>query len=309
MGILGLAQAVLVALSLGTAHGTDAARNNHSEIVFTDSQAAVLMADSVSGGPMVVAAGQKLIQPFGIAVANNGELLVSDTGCMGLLGVDPVSKSQRVVSSGGSLGVPFGIAVERDGTILVANAQALLRIDQASGAQTIASSGQLFRAPIAVAVAANGQIFVVDLLGSVIQVDPATGAQSLVASGGYLKRPQGIAVSGDHIYVTDVGTSDGNFGLGRIIHINFQTRQQSVLSEGGYLVGPVGIAVADAGDLVIGDPYTINPQSLDLADGGFDGAIIRVNRANGSQNLVARGRENFVNPRCVAIVNSAAAAN
>src|SRR5439155_25598027 len=172
---------------------------------------------------------------------------------------------------------PFGIAVERDGTILVANAQALLRIDQASGAQTIASSGQLFRAPIAVAVAANGQIFVVDLLGSVIQVDPATGAQSLVASGGYLKRPQGIAVSGDHIYVTDVGTSDGNFGLGRIIHINLQTRQQSVLSEGGYLVGPVGIAVADAGDLVIGDPYTINPQSLDLADGGFDGAIIRVN--------------------------------
>src|SRR5437016_14628879 len=49
MGILGLEQAVLVALSLGTAHGTDAARNNHSEIVFTDSQAAVLMADRVSG--------------------------------------------------------------------------------------------------------------------------------------------------------------------------------------------------------------------------------------------------------------------
>jgi len=45
-----------------------------------------------------------------------------------------------------------------------------------------------------------------------------------------------------------------------------------VVSEGGILVGPVGIDLNYSGQLVVGDPYTINPESPEVYDGG----IIRI---------------------------------
>jgi len=275
-----------------------AAPSDRCEVVFTDSQSAVLRADALTGRPAVLTRDHNLMQPFGIAVGQNGEFFISDTGCLSILGINPITGEQRVISRGGILGLPFGIAVERSGMILVANAQALLRVDPETGAQTIVSSHGLFRAPIGVTVAENGDIFVVDALGPVIRVEPTSGAQTLISSGGYLKRPQGIAVKGADVYVTDVATADMNFGVGRVVRVHIHTGKQFVLSEGGYLVGPVGIAVEPNGHLIVGDPYTINPQSADL----FDGGIIRIDKVTGAQKLVARGAQSFVNPRGVAVI-------
>ena len=285
------------ALAAGRTSTRQVSDRSQSDIVFTDSQAAVLKTSTATPGTAVVAAGQKLNQPFGICVRPNGECLVTDTGCLAIIGVDPASGTQRVVSTGGMLGIPFGIAMEESGSVLVVNAQSLLRIDPETGTQSVASSGNLFRVPVAVTVAGNGNIFVADIMGSIIQVNPRTGAQTLISTGGYLKRPQGIAVRGQDIYVTDVATSDGNFGIGRIIHVNANNGRQAVLSEGAYLVGPVGISVLGNGDLIVADPYTINEQSQDL----FDGGIIMVESSSGNQTLIARGQEGFVNPRCVAV--------
>jgi len=83
------------------------------EIVFTDSQAAVLRADAIAGGPAIISTGDKLMQPFGIVVGKNGEFFVSDTGSLGLLGINRLTGQQRWISRGGMLGVPFGIAAER----------------------------------------------------------------------------------------------------------------------------------------------------------------------------------------------------
>jgi hypothetical protein len=273
-----------------------------TDVVFTDSQAAVLKTSTSTHGSALVAEGQKLDQPFGICVCPNGEYLVTDTGCLAIIGVNPADGTQRIVSRGGMLGVPFGIATEKNGSVLVANAQSLIRIDPQTGAQSVASSGGMFQVPIAVAVAANGNIFVADILGSIIQINPRTGLQTLITSGGYLKRPQGIAVRGHDIYVTDVATADGNFGIGRIVHVNAQNGRQTVLSEGAYLVGPVGISLAANGDLIVADPYTINEDSQSL----FDGSIILVDSSSGRQSLVARGQEGFVNPRCVAVLKFSA---
>src|SRR5260370_34187267 len=137
------------------------------------------------------------------------------------------------------------------------------------GAQTTHDSGGNLKVPLAVAVGENGDIFVAYAFGAIVQINPRTGAQTLVTTGGYLQRPQGIAVHGKDIYVTDVATADGNFGVGRIVHVDAHTGEQSVLSEGGYLVGPVGITMEQNGNLIVSDPYTINEASVDLFDGGM----------------------------------------
>jgi streptogramin lyase len=241
-----------------------------------------------------------LSQPFGICIGQTGEFFVTDTGCSAVLGIDPQTGNQRVVACNSILGSPFGIAAEAGGTIVIANAQALLRINPQTGAQAILASGGLMRVPLAVAVGENGSVFVVDALGSIIEVNPRSGAQTLVTSGGYLQRPQGLAVHGKDIYVTDVATADGNFGVGRIVHIDSHTGEQSVLAEGGYLVGPVGITMEQNGNLIVSDPYTINEASADL----FDGGIIELDSKSGHQTLIARGKDGFVNPRCVAVVRT-----
>jgi len=284
-------------ISVLTLASTVMARDG-SQVIFTDSQAAVLKAQA--GTSSVVSRENRLMQPFGIAVRKNGEFVVSDTGCMGLLGVNPVNGDQRMIACGGILGVPFGIATERDGMILVANGQMLLRVNPETGVPAVVSYANIFQVPVAVAVADNGEIYVLDALGAVVRVNPINGNQTLVASGGLLKRPQGIAVKGNSLYVTDVATADMNFGSGVVIQIDITTSKQTVLSRDQHLVGPIGIAIEANGDLIVGDPYTINDQSVDK----FDGAIIRIDKNTGAQELIARGSENFVNPRGVAVVQS-----
>jgi len=203
-GTKSLIRNVLVVSMLGIGAAAVAAPSDGCDVVFADSQAAVLRADPVTGSHSIVSRDNKLMQPFGIAVGQTGEYFVSDTGCGAILGIDPTTGNQRVISCGGSLGVPFGIAVERTGTILVANGQSILRVNPITGAQTILSSANIFRVPLTVTVADNDDIYVADALGPIVRVSPSNGAQTLVSSGGYLQRPQGIAVKGKNIYVTDV---------------------------------------------------------------------------------------------------------
>ncbi len=311
LGLIFDVRKLLVISGLCASAAAASSAADRCEIVFTDSQAAVLRANALTGDNGVIARENKLVQPFGIAVGQGGELFVSDTGCLGLLRIDTENQSQTVLTCGGSLGVPFGIALESSGMILVANAQALLRIDPATGNQTVVSSPSpfqgLFQYPLAVTVAENNDIYVADALGPIFRVDPGTGRQTLIASGGLLQRPQGLAVKGHFLYVTDVATPDMNFGVGRIIRIDINTGEQTELSKGANLVGPVGIAIESNGNLIVGDPYTINPDRVE-PDGSpaFDGAIIRIDKNTGEQHVIARGSDSFVNPRGVALLQNQA---
>src|SRR5262245_44108007 len=114
--------ASLAVLALFFVTGQNALAGNPGvQIVYTDSQAAILRTDVASGGAAVLTAGQKLVQPLGIAAGATGEFFVTDTGCGGIIGLNPRSGEQRLVASGGALGMPFGIAVERGGGLIVAN--------------------------------------------------------------------------------------------------------------------------------------------------------------------------------------------
>ncbi len=273
-------------------------------ILYTDSSGGVIAINPVRGERMVVASAGRLVRPFGIAVNANGDVFVSDTGSLAIIRIDPLTGSQTVIAAGGLLGVPFGIAIDRKGYLLVANGERIIGLNPVTAEQTIVSAGGHFGAgtghPLGVTVAENGDLIVanVGFPSEIIRVNPRTGQQTLITKAGYLKFPQAIAIDGKDIYLTDVATADGNFGCGSVIHVDILTGRQTVLSSGGNLVGPVGIAVDENGKIVVGDPYTINPASPDLYDGG----IIKIDPVTGAQILIARGQESYVNPRGIAIV-------
>jgi hypothetical protein len=141
---------------------------------------AVLRVDPKTGARSLVSAnnapagGPALVDPTGLALAANGDILVVDPNAFG--------------GTGG-----------------------VIRVDPATGARSAVSSnafspgGPSFANPGGIAVAANGDILVTDLgsgagSGSVIRVNPATGARSTLSSNAApsgepgFELPSGLAV-------------------------------------------------------------------------------------------------------------------
>jgi len=259
----------------------------------------VIKVNPVTGEKTVIASGSLLQIPIGVVIDPAGQIIVSDSGR--LIRIEPETSTQSLIAdnSHGDLGWPCGLAIDRHQSILIANLQAVIRFNpNSSHVQTVCAGGSLLY-PLSVAVADNGDVIVLNMAfpPEIILVGP-TGARTIIARAGLLNRPQAIAVQGDHIYVTDVATPDGNFGIGRVIDVDASTGDQSVVAQGDYLCGPVGITVDGAGQLIVGDPYTINLDSPDL----FDGGIIRIDPATHQQVLITRGEGAFVNPTGVVIV-------
>ena len=301
-----LGSVVLECTAFGQASGF---KLNPGDILYADSGNAldggfVIKLDANSGQETVLSSGGFLQLPFAPLIDSTGQIVVSDSGR--LIRINPKTGIQTVIANNnrGLLGYPQGIALSQSGAILVANLQAIIQVNPVNGQVRTVSAGGSFVFPLDVAVASNGELLVLNIAfpSQIVRVNPQTGAQYVVSQGGYLKNPQAITVGGNDIYITDVATADGNFGVGRILRVDGLTGNQTVVSTGGYLVGPVGIAMDAKGQLIIGDPYTVNPLSLDLVNGGYDGAIVRIDPATGEQTLLARGQGGYLNPRGVAVV-------
>jgi len=279
------------------------------DIVYADSGNAleggfIIKVDPDTGSQTVISSGGNLVRPFDVKLDAQGQLIVADTGQYGaLIRIDPTTGEQTVIKdpTESTLGVPCGMALVRGDAALVANAQAIVRVDLAAGTtRIIAGKSDAFQ-PLGVTFANNGnELLTLNRTPTpeILRINSNSGRRSVVTRGDLLRSPQAMVANGNDIYVTDVANTDGNYGVGRIIHVDAKTGTQTVVSEGGLLVGPVGISVNDSGELIIGDPYTINRDSPDL----YDGAIIKIDPRTGDQTLVARGRGSCVNPRGVAIV-------
>src|SRR5262245_34002979 len=116
------------------------------DIVFTDSEAAVLKLDVVTGQTSPVAVGGALVRPCGLAIGPDQTIYVADTGSQAIVAIDPATGESTVLARSEALGVPFGIAVALDGELLVANAQAVLGINPADGTQRTVAAGGLLQA-------------------------------------------------------------------------------------------------------------------------------------------------------------------
>ena len=175
----------------------------------------------------------------------------------------------------------------------------ILRTDPAAGSLVEISrngpQGTLFERPFDLALEADGDIVVADMGtpctpslprcaddGRIIRVDSVTGRQSLVASGAPLVDPAGIAVAPDgSIYVADNLEADDD---GAVIRVDPGTGAKTLLTEGGLLDLPFGILVDRDGSLVVSNRVS--------AAGGCalaPGRLVRVQLADGSQQLIAQG--------------------
>ena len=272
----------------------------------------ILRIDPRTGKETVLSQGGHLGfhgRPMGVAVDQNGQLIVANQAC--LLRIDPNTGRQTMIRDvSGMPGSFWNLALDRNHDIWVAAESAVLRVNPSTGDTLVVSSNGILSNVLSLALSGNEaneilatsvrQVAGIGWVGSIVRVNPVDGRQMVLSDAGYLGYLLGITVQGDDIYVTGLKGHDQNFGIGQVVRVDARTGLQRVVSEGEYLVRPVGVTVDGNGELVVADPYTMNPES----SGVFDGAIIRINPETGVQELVSRGSGSWVNPYGVSVVGA-----
>jgi sugar lactone lactonase YvrE len=232
----------------------------------------LIRVDPLTGNQSLVASGDQLVDPAGVAVGPGGQIWVADNldpdGSGRIVRVDPSTGAQTTVAEDGLLDLPFGIAIERDGNLVVTNRMEPGRIP-------------------AVCTPA----------GTVVRIDPATGAQDEVAEADHIAWPLGLAVAADGGLVV-ANECSGGAGLVRVDP--FAGIQIDITGNGDedVLVTPERIAFDPGGALVVSD-FNLGPDE--------DGGIVRVDPETGSQALVRAG-ELFNHPLGIATVANRAPA-
>ncbi len=159
-GIALMAIAATLVLSFVGVDEAAAKPLKRGDILITDRGSSISKIDPVTGAQTLITIGGVLDGLFGIAIDDDGQILVT-------------AFFVRVA------GLPAGVG----------------RVDPETGRQTIITTGGFLSAPTGIAIEADGQILVTDSnLGGVVRVDPVTGAQTIVTTGGFLGSLTGITI-------------------------------------------------------------------------------------------------------------------
>ena len=146
------------------------------------------------GAASLLAGGAPLSDPWAVAVAADGALLVADEGAEAVFSIDPSGTVDTVVSGEG-LQDPVGIALAPDGKAYVSDRQRdeVLRLDLATGALSHVADS---RTPPASPWTRPGSCSSTDGI-ALRRIDPGTGAITTVATGAPLDDPRDVAVQLD----------------------------------------------------------------------------------------------------------------
>src|SRR6185436_15023027 len=107
---------------------------DHTIYVADTGSMAVIAINPATGQSAVLASGEQLGVPYGVAVNIDGEILVANA--QAIIGINPADGAQRIVSAGGLLKAPLGVAVAPKGDLYVADAGGLeIRVDPTTGEQ------------------------------------------------------------------------------------------------------------------------------------------------------------------------------
>ena len=218
-----------------------------------------LVSVTPAGAADVLVSGTPLRNPWAVAVAPDGAMLLADEGAEAIFRITPAG-AVTTVASGRELDDPVGIALAPGGEAYVSdrNRDAVLRLELANGRITKVAD---VRDAAGLAFDRAGKLLVTDER-AVRRVDPGTGAVTTAAEGAPLDRPLDVAVALDGtMFVIDDA---------RVLRIS-PTGAKSVLASGAPLDDPNGIDIEPDGDLVVADR---------------EGALIHVDRDTGAKSLV-----------------------
>jgi hypothetical protein len=265
----------------------------------------ILRVDPTTGAQTVVSSGGQFVDPYSVAVAPDGSLIVADPGTYGGTGtifrVDPTTGAQSVIATGGYLVDPGIVTFAPNRQLLIGDfggggEAMIIEVNPTTGQQSIVSEGGYLMGPFGMATSPDGTIYVADFgqpgtttsSGLVFSVDPSTGQQTIVSAGGQFVTPVGILVALDgSLIVSDDHAIDQR---GAIFRVDPQTGAQTVISQDGSFEQPIGLAFAPDGSLLVVDAHAA----------GGDGALIRVDLTTGAQTIISSGGD-FLNPLGVAV--------
>ena len=241
--------------------------------------------------------------PFGIAIAKDGSIYVSDAGESDA--VRRINPAGAVTNFAGSFNTPSGLAIASDGNLYLADTgnNRISKITPEGGVTTIAGDGTAgyidgpaaqarFNGPIGVAVDTNGNVFVADTYNDRIRkISPDRQVSTIAGAGtpgftdgdrntSLFDTPCGIVVAADGaLIVADTGndrlrkiTPDGN------------VRTVSVTVNGENVSRPLGLALTHDNFLYVteldrsrviqiapdGSAYVIAGRGPGFADGSDD---------------------------------------
>ncbi len=250
-----------VAVSIdGTVYVADAGESNRIRKIAPDGTVTTLAGGS-EGFADGAGASASFNSPSGLALANDGNLFVADTGNNRIRQVTP---DGHVSTLAGEFNGPMGIAVDARGNIYVADTynDRVRMIAPDGQVSTIAGGGTpgyadgdrasaLFDTPCGIAVTTDGAIIVADTGNDRLRKITTDGNVSTLSVSEDLSNPVGLALSHDNfIYVSELDRA-------RVVQIAPDGTVREIAGDG--FTQPAGIAIGAHSD---------RPAELYLADSG-----------------------------------------
>jgi glucose/arabinose dehydrogenase len=134
-----------------------------------------------------------LVQPWGIAVEDSDDILVTDVAQGAILRVPAAGGSSTVVASG--LGLVWGIAVDPSGDIYVVDSSTFQLRKVLGGSTTLVADLSSLTSPRGLAIEPSGDFLVTDLAGDTIWRVSADGSSvTLLSTGGLLSQPYFVTI-------------------------------------------------------------------------------------------------------------------
>jgi len=289
----------------------------------------VLAGDGVSGFRDGAAARARFSDPFGVAVASDGTIYVTDAGdAPRIRRITPEGEVARFAGSergyldgsgtAARFDTPSGVAIDATGTLYVADTgnNAIRRIAPDGTVSTLAGGGgagyrdgagreALFNGPVGVAVDAAGRVIVADTYNDRVRAIAPDGSVTTLAGSGtpgaldgaaldaQLDTPCGVAVDAHgNVFVADTGN-----GAVRTISPSGIVSSVGPLPPYGFF-RPTGIAVGADGLLYVTDDHG---RIIEMTP-GIDARIVAGSRPGFADGAGSDAR--FRSPSGVAVAAS-----
>ena len=146
-----------------------------------------------SPGPLPLASGDLLTDPFDVAVRTDGDALVANFAPNRVVRINGVTGAQSLVANLPTLPLRIVVDAAGDAIVRVGNVHGLLHVDVETGSvSTILSPLPL---DSALAIEADGKLLASrQFPWRVIRVDPSNGAETIVSTGGLFESVLAVAV-------------------------------------------------------------------------------------------------------------------